>query len=216
MKEKIKEKIKNIDYSLYLVTNRENKTNSEFLNIIEEAILGGVTVVQIREKTAPTGEFYKIAKETKKITDSYDIPLIINDRLDVALAIDASGVHVGQSDMPAQIVRDIIGEEKILGVSAATIETAISAEKDSADYIGSGAISPTKTKDADCISLDYLKKIVDSVNIPVIAIGGISEDTVNLLDKTEIKGISVVSAIMNSYDPKKSSKNLKNEFNKLK
>ncbi|RBQ23872.1 Thiamine-phosphate synthase [Candidatus Methanobinarius endosymbioticus] len=204
-----------IDYSLYLVTNRKNKSKEEFLKIVEESILGGVTVVQLREKETSTGEFYKIALKLKKLTSKYNIPLIINDRLDIALAIDADGVHVGQSDMPANIVRNMIGKDKILGVSAAKVSDAIEAEKNGADYIGSGAIFPTQTKNANCINLSYLKEIIDSVNIPVVAIGGLSQENISSLSGVNLKGISVVSAIMDSENPKKSSKNLKKEFESL-
>ena len=205
-----------VDYSLYLVTDSSNKTNEEFLKIVEEAILGGVTIVQIREKTIPTRDFYNLAIEVKKITDKYDIPLIVNDRIDVAIAINADGVHVGQSDLPADIVRNIIGNDKILGVSAATVETAKKSEKDGADYIGTGAIFPTQTKDADCIDINYLKEIVEGINIPVVAIGGLDENNIDeKLINTGIKGISVVSAIMNSDNPKIASELLKNKFDSL-
>ena len=205
--------MKNVDYSLYLVTDRTTKTDKEFLAIIEKAILGGVSVIQLREKNASTGEFYRIALRLKELTSKYNIPLIVNDRLDIALAIEADGVHVGQSDLPADVVRAIIGEDKIMGVSAATIETAKKAELDGADYIGTGAIYPTETKEASCISMDYLKKIVDNVNIPVIAIGGLNENNIDQkLINTGIKGISVVSAIMNSTNPKEASAKLKNNF----
>lgn len=207
--------MKKVDYSLYLVTDRTKKTDEEFLAIIEEAILGGVSIVQLREKNTPTGEFYKLGLRLKELTLKYNVPLIINDRLDIVLAIDADGVHVGQSDMPADIVRKIIGDVKILGVSAATISTAIEAEKNGADYIGSGAIFPTQTKDADCISTEYLKEIVENLSIPVVAIGGLSEDNIDSLSRTNIKGISIVSAVMNSSDPKKSAENLKKEFKLL-
>jgi len=207
--------MKNVEYSLYLVTDRTNKTEKEFLTTIEEAILGGTTIVQLREKDASTGEFYRLALHLKKLTSKYNIPLIINDRLDIALAIDADGVHVGQSDMPADIVRKIIGKEKILGVSAATTEEAKKAEKDGADYIGSGAIFPTQTKESECITIDYLKKIIEEVNIPIVAIGGLNEDNISSLANTNIGGISVVSAIMNSKNPKKASKNLKRKIELL-
>ena len=209
------ESMKKVDYSLYLVTNRNEKTDEEFLAIIEEAILGGVSIVQLREKDASTGEFYRLALKLKELTSKYNIPLIINDRLDVALAIDADGVHVGQTDMPADIIRNIIGKNKILGVSAATIRDAKKAKKDGADYIGSGAIFPTQTKDADCISMDYLKEIIKSIDIPVIAIGGLAENNISSLANTNIGGISVVSAIMESKNPKKASENLKREFESL-
>ncbi|KZX15209.1 thiamine-phosphate synthase [Methanobrevibacter cuticularis] len=204
-----------IDYSLYLVTNRDNKTDAEFLKIIEKAIIGGVTVVQLREKTISTGEFYNLAKKTKKLTDMYDIPFIINDRLDIALATDADGIHIGQSDMPAKKVRELIGNDKILGVSASTVETAKKAENNGANYIGVGAIFPTETKKTDCITIDDLKEIRNSVKIPVLAIGGLCENNINSLPKDDINGICVVSAIMNSNDPQKASEKLKKAFNKL-
>lgn len=204
--------MKNIDYSLYLVTNRVGKSKKEFLNVIEEAILGGVSIVQLREKNTASGEFYKIATDLKELTSKYNVPLIINDRLDIALAIDADGVHVGQSDIPGNIVRNIIGKDKILGISAATVKDAIKAEENGADYVGSGAIFPTQTKDSDCISIDYLKEIVNAVSIPIIAIGGLEEDNISSLADTNIGGISVVSAIMNSSNPKKTSQKLKKEF----
>lgn len=205
--------MKNTDLSLYLVT--DNSDNIEkFLKTIEEGIKGGVTVVQIREKTADTLNFYNLALKVKKITEKYNVPLIINDRVDVALAIDADGVHVGQSDMPCDVTRKLIGEDKILGVSAATVTEARKAQKDGADYIGSGAVFPTQTKkDADTVTRKELKKIVESVDIPVVAIGGISLDNAHELNGTGIAGLSVVSAIMSSDDPKKSSEELLKIFN---
>ena len=202
-----------IDLSLYLVTDNSDDVE-KFLNTIEEGIKGGVTVVQIREKTADTLDFYNLALQVKEITKKYDIPLIINDRVDVALAIDADGVHVGQSDMPCNITRKLIGPDKILGVSAATIDEAKKAEIDGADYIGTGAVFPTKTKDdAPSVTKQELKEIVESINIPVVAIGGITLDNANQLTDTGIAGLSVVSAIMSSENPKKSSEQLLNIFN---
>ena len=205
--------MKDLDLSLYLVTDNSDD-REKFLKTIEEAIKGGVSVVQIREKTADTLDFYNLALEVKEITTKYDVPLIINDRVDVALAIDADGVHVGQSDMPCDVTRKLIGEDKILGVSAATIDEAKKAEKDGADYIGSGAVFPTATKDdAPSITKDELKEIVESINIPVVAIGGITIDNANELTDTGIKGLSVVSAIMSADNPKKASEKLLNIFN---
>lgn len=205
--------MKNIDLSLYLVTDNSDDVE-KFLNTIEEGIKGGVTVVQIREKTADTLEFYNLALKVKEITTKYDVPLIINDRVDVALAIDADGVHVGQLDMPCSVTRRLIGEDKILGVSAATIEEAKKAEKDGADYIGTGAVFPTATKDdAPKITKKDLKEIVDSINIPVVAIGGITLENASQLNDTGIAGLSVVSAIMSSENPKESSEKLLNIFN---
>ncbi|WP_292880591.1 thiamine phosphate synthase [Methanobrevibacter sp. UBA188] len=202
-----------IDLSLYLVTDNSDDVE-KFLNTIEEGIKGGVTVVQIREKTAETLDFYELALKVKEITTRYNVPLIINDRVDVALAIDADGVHVGQSDLPCDVTRKLIGKDKILGVSAATIEEAKKAERDGADYIGTGAVFPTATKDdAPSITKEDLKEIVESINIPVVAIGGINFDNASTLIDTGIAGLSVVSAIMSSENPKKSSEELLNIFN---
>lgn len=205
--------MKNIDLSLYLVTDKSDDVE-KFLKTIEEAIKGGVSVVQIREKTADTLDFYNLALKVKEITQKYDVPLIINDRVDVALAIDADGVHVGQSDMPCDVTRALVGPDKIVGVSAATIEEARKAESDGADYIGTGAVFPTATKDdAPKITKKDLKEIVESINIPVVAIGGITLDNAHELTDTGIAGLSVVSAIMSSENPKKSSEELLKIFN---
>ncbi|MBQ2961692.1 thiamine phosphate synthase [Methanobrevibacter sp.] len=201
---------KDINYSVYLVTDHRDKTDEEFLNIIGEAIKGGTTVVQLREKTASTKDFYDLALKVKEITSKYDVPLLINDRIDIAIAVDSEGVHIGQDDMPADIARRIIGEDKILGVSASTVEEAKKAEADGADYIGSGAVFPTATKDdADSVSKEELKEIVDSIDIPVVAIGGITLENADTLKDTGIAGFSVVSAIMNAEDPKDASKKLR-------
>lgn len=205
----------NIDYSVYLVTDHRGKTDAEILNIIEQAIKGGTSVVQIREKTASTKEFYNLALKAKEITEKYNVPLIVNDRIDIALAVKSDGVHIGQDDMPAKIAREIIGEEMILGVSASTVEEAMKAESDGADYIGSGAVFPTATKDdADSVSKEELKEIVNSTSIPVVAIGGITIENAESLKDTGIDGFSVVSAIMNADDPKKASEILKEIYNR--
>ena len=205
--------MKKLNLSLYLVTDKSDD-EEKFLKTIEEAIQGGVSVVQIREKTKDTLDFYKLALKVKKITTKYNVPLIINDRVDIALAIDADGVHVGQSDMPCDITRKLIGSNKILGVSAATIDEAKKAQGDGADYIGTGAIFPTSTKDdAPKITKKDLKEIVDSIDIPVVAIGGITVENAHTLTDTGIAGLSVVSAIMSSDNPKESSKKLLNIFN---
>ena len=202
-----------VDLSLYLVTDNSDDVE-RFLNIIEEGIKGGVTVVQIREKTADTLDFYNLALKVKEITTKYNVSLIINDRVDIALAIDADGVHVGQSDMPCDVTRKLIGPDKILGVSAATIPEAKKAEADGADYIGTGAVFPTATKDdAPKVTKEELAEIVKSISIPVVAIGGINLDNACELVDTGIAGLSVVSAIMNSENPKKSSEKLLNIFN---
>lgn len=203
-----------LDLSLYLVTDKRNKTDAEFLEIIEEAIKGGTTVVQIREKEGETLDFYNLALKVKEITSKYNVPLIVNDRIDVALAIKSEGVHIGQTDMPADVARSLIGDEMILGVSASTVQEARKAEKDGADYIGTGAVFPTATKDdAPSITKDDLKEVTCSINIPTVAIGGITLENASELAGTGIAGISVVSAIMNSKDPKTASENLLKIYN---
>lgn len=203
-----------LDLSLYLVTDKINKTDDEFLEIIEEAIKGGTTVVQIREKEGETLDFYNLALKVKEITSKYNVPLIVNDRIDVALAIKSEGVHIGQTDMPADVARSLIGDEMILGVSASTVKEARKAEKDGADYIGTGAVFPTATKDdAPSITKDDLKEVTGSINIPTVAIGGITLENASELAGTGISGISVVSAIMNSEDPKTASENLLKIYN---
>ena len=205
--------MKNLDLSLYLVTDKSDDVE-KFLKTIEEAIKGGVSVVQIREKTAETLDFYNLALKVKEITEKHNVPLIINDRVDVALAVDAEGVHVGQSDMPCDVTRALVGPDKIVGVSAATIEEARKAESDGADYIGAGAVFPTATKDdAPKITKKDLKEIVESISIPVVAIGGITLNNAHELNDTGIAGLSVVSAIMSSENPKKSSEELLKIFN---
>ena len=200
-----------IDYSLYLVTDRTFLRGRKLSEVVEEAILGGVTIVQVREKELSTKQFYKIALEVKEVTDKYKIPLIINDRIDIALAVDADGVHLGQDDMPLKIARKIIGENKIIGISAGNVEEAKEAEKDGADYIGIGAVFFTGTKkDIDKpIGLEGLKTIVHSVNIPSVAIGGVNKNNAEEVIKTGANGISVISAILNNDDVKKAAKELK-------
>jgi len=187
----------NIDYSLYLVTDRDLLVDTDICTGVEEAIKGGVTVVQLREKNIGTLEFYKIAVKIKIITEKYKVPLIINDRIDIAQAIDAAGVHLGQSDMPADVARHILGSNKIIGVSTATLKQAKKAEGQGADYVGVGAMFPTITKDdANAVTIKCLKDIKEGISIPVVAIGGISEKNVALLRPANIDGIAVVSAIL--------------------
>lgn len=198
-----------VNCKLYLVTDRDLLKNVDLCTAVEEAIKGGVTLVQLREKDVTTLDFYKTALEIKKVTDKYKVPLIINDRMDIALAIDAEGLHVGQSDMPCQIARKLLGNDKILGVSASTLEAAIKAEKDGADYIGVGAVFPTSTKnDTNAVSIELLKKIKESVSIPVVAIGGINENNVESLKPANIDGIAVVSSILGKEDIREAAKNL--------
>lgn len=202
-----------LDVTLYLVTDRGGHTDSEFEHIVEAAIRGGVTLVQLREKTADSGLFYKRAQKIKDITDYYHVPLIINDRVDIMLAVDAAGVHVGQSDIPAAAVRRLIGNDKILGVSAGKVSEAVRAENDGADYLGVGAIFPTDTKlDADHTSITDLAEITKSVHIPVAAIGGIHMDNLQKLAGTGISGVATVSAIMNAKNPEKAAHDMKEKI----
>jgi thiamine-phosphate pyrophosphorylase len=187
----------NMNYSLYLVTDRDVLVDIDIYTGVEEAIKGGVTVVQLREKSLGTLDFYNIAVKLKTITDKYKVPLIINDRIDIAEAIDAAGVHLGQNDMPADIARCIMGENKIIGVSTSTLEEAQKAEAQGADYVGVGAMFTTTTKDdAKAVSIQCLKEIKEGVSIPVVAIGGINENNVELLKIANIDGIAVVSDIL--------------------
>lgn len=200
---------KNLDCTLYLVTDRDVLKGRDLKKAVEDAILGGTTLVQLREKNVSSKEFYETAKEIKTITDKYNVPLIINDRVDIALAVNAEGVHIGQKDLPASIVRKIIGEDKILGLSANTIEDALKAENDGADYLGVGAMFPTNSKkDAESTSIETLKEIKKAVNIPVVAIGGVNENNVQKLKGTNIDGIAVISGILGKEDVKKACEEL--------
>ncbi len=190
-----------VDYSLYLVTDRDLMSTNTLEEAVEQAILGGCTIVQLREKTASSLEFYQNALKVKAVTDKYNIPLIINDRVDIALAVDAAGIHVGQNDLPAQVVRSIVGTHKILGVSASSVESARKAQKDGADYIGVGALYSTSTKtDASVISHGQLIAVKNAVEIPVVGIGGINRQNALELAKTGIDGIAVVSSIIAQKD----------------
>jgi thiamine-phosphate pyrophosphorylase len=199
-----------VDYSLYLVTDRNSMPPKDFGAVVEESIKGGVTVVQLREKNALGLEFYTLGKTIKAITHKYNVPLIINDRIDVAQAIGTDGVHIGQEDLPLTEARKILGNNKIIGVSASNLQEAVEAERRGADYLGVGAMYPTATKaDAKCTSIEELKKIRAQVRIPVVIIGGINENTVSNFRGCGIDGIAVVSAIMSASDPKIAAKRLK-------
>ncbi|WP_313343006.1 thiamine phosphate synthase [Sedimentibacter sp.] len=189
-------KLDNKALLLYAITDRTWLKEKTLPEAVEEAILGGATFIQLREKNLDYEEFLKTAGEVKAVTDKYNIPFVINDNVDVAASIDADGVHIGQSDEEIKTVREKLGFNKIIGLSAVTVEEAVKAEQSGADYIGAGAIFNTSTKlDADTVSFETLKEICDAVSIPVVAIGGISKDNVLELIDTGIAGISVVSAI---------------------
>ncbi|QUH19225.1 thiamine phosphate synthase [Alkaliphilus sp. B6464] len=206
---------RNINYELYLVSDRDVLGGRDFIRSLEEAILGGVTLIQLREKSATSSEFYSLAVKVKELTYKYNIPLIINDRLDIALAVDADGVHVGQDDMPANVVRDILGKDKIVGVSTATLEEALKAIEDGADYIGVGALFPTDTKtDTRIVTLDQLKNIKENINIPVVGIGGINESNIKSVSDTGIDGVAIVSAILGKQDIREAAVKLYNDFSR--
>lgn len=203
----------NPNYKLYLVTDRHRLKEKTLETAVQEAIEGGVTIIQLREKTIDSLNFYYTALRLKQVTDKYSKPLIINDRLDIALAIDAAGVHLGQNDISCKIARKLMGGNKIVGVSVATIEEAKKAEKDGADYIGVGALFPTHTKEKTRrVSIDLLRKIKKAISIPVIAIGGIHENNVSLLKGTDIDGIAVVSAILDKNNVKAAAQELIRKF----
>lgn len=204
----------NIDTTMYFITDSTGFTEEEFLYRVEEACKGGVTLLQLREKEKTTREYIALAEKVHNITRKYNIPLIIDDRTDVALAVDAEGVHVGQSDMPVDIARKLMGERKIIGATAKTVSQALEAYKNGADYLGVGAIYPTTTKVKTVItSVDTLKEIVKAVPIKVNAIGGLNKDNIHILKDSGIDGICVVSAIMKAESPMTAAKELKNAFN---
>lgn len=195
---------------LYAVTDRRWANKQSLKEQIELSLKGGVTFLQLREKNLSEEEFLKEAREIKALAKEYKVPFIINDNVDVAMKVDADGVHVGQDDKDAKEVRKIIGKNKILGVSAQTIKQAIKAEKDGADYIGVGAVFPTGTKkDAKNLSIEILKKICQSVTIPVVAIGGITKENILKLKGSKIAGVALVSAIFASKDIKQDCQKLK-------
>lgn len=212
----MKNKIK-IDYSIYLVTDRDLMSTDTLEEAVEKALIGGCTLVQLREKDCSSLDFYNTAVKVKAVTDKYNVPLLINDRLDIALAIDAAGVHIGQSDLPATVVRKIVGEDKIIGVSAGTLEEALKAQKDGADYIGVGAMYSTGTKkDATATTMDELKEIRKNVSLPIVAIGGINKERVKDFEGTKIDGLAIVSAIIAKKDIIKATKELKESFLNIK
>jgi len=205
-----------IDYSIYLVTDRDLMSTETLEEAVEQAIIGGCTLVQLREKDCSSFDFYKTAIKVKKITDKYNVPLLINDRLDIALAVDAAGVHVGQSDLPVAVVRKIIGKDKIIGISAGTLEEALQGQKDGADYLGVGAMYATGTKkDANSTSMEELKKIRESVSLPIVVIGGINKERIKDFKGIGIDGLAIVSAIIAQKDIVEATKELKTIFKEI-
>ena len=186
---------------LYLVTNRYQDSLENFLEKVETACRSGVTIIQLREKNLTTNQYYHLAKQVKEITDAYQVPLIIDDRLDVCLAVDAAGLHIGDDELPVSVARKVLGPEKILGVTAKTVKRALEAETSGADYLGTGAIFPTTTKENAPITLiSTLKTICQTVAIPVVAIGGLTSENIDQLIGTGIAGVAVVRDLMQAED----------------
>ena len=190
-----------MDYSLYVCTDRDIMTTDTLEEAVELAIKGGATIIQLREKDCTSREFYELALSIKDITDAYEVLLIINDRLDIALAVHADGVHLGQSDIPVQVARNVMGPNCIVGATANTLEKAKEAWQSGADYLGVGDVFGSATKnDTKPVELKELKKICDTVKIPVVAIGGISKKNIHLLKDTGVAGVAVISAVLGQTD----------------
>ena len=191
------------ELKFYLVTDSDILRGRDFYNSIEEALKGGVTMLQLREKNASGKEFLGKAIKLRELTKKYNVKFIINDRVDIAMLCDADGVHVGQSDIPANKVRELIGEDKIVGVSARTVEEALTAKENGADYLGVGAMFTTRTKlDAKSVSIEKLKEIKEVIKLPVVAIGGLSLSNIDKLKECNVDGYAVVSAILGAENIK--------------
>jgi thiamine-phosphate pyrophosphorylase len=199
-----------VDYSLYLITDRSYLKGRDLFKAVEEALKGGVTLVQLREKDISSLQFFNIALKMKELTTRYHVPLIINDRLDIALAVDAEGLHIGQSDLPITVTRKLLGTKKILGYSANSPEEAVYGEKCGADYLGVGPVYPTGSKSdaGDPIGVPRIKEIVEKVAIPVVGIGGIGIKNIKEVKTSGAKGVSLISAILGSVDIEGTSKSL--------
>ena len=201
---------------LYAVTDRHWLNGRTLYSVVKESLDGGVTFLQLREKELDEVHFLEEAKELQQLCREYQVPFIVNDNVDIAISMNADGVHVGQSDMEAGDVRVKLGPDKIIGVSAQTVEQAVLAEKHGADYLGVGAVFPTGSKDdADDVSYETLKAICEAVSIPVIAIGGITQENVKELAGSGICGIAVISAIYAQQDIRKASEDLKKETQRM-
>ena len=208
--------MKNFDPTLYFITDSTNYTQEEFLFRVEQALKGGATLLQLREKEKSTREYIELAEKVHEIAKRYNVPLIIDDRVDVALAIDAEGVHVGASDMPVAVARKLMGNDKIVGATAKTVPWAKEAYEQGADYLGVGAIYPTTTKVVTVLtSTETLDAITKAVPIPVNAIGGLNKDNLDILKGIGISGICVVSAIIKADNPEKAARELKSKAQEL-
>ena len=202
--------MKNFDPSLYFITDSTNYTEEEFLFRVEQALRGGATLLQLREKDKSTREYMELAEKVHEITKRYGVPLIIDDRVDVALAVGAEGVHVGAADLPVAMARKLMGDDKIVGATAKTVPWAKDVFEQGADYLGVGAIYPTTTKVKTVLtSTDTLREICEAVPAPVCAIGGLNKDNMDVLAGIPIAGICVVSAIMKAEDPRTAAEELK-------
>ncbi len=203
----------NVDYTLYLCTDRALMSAPTLEEAVEAAIRGGVTLVQLREKDCSSREFYETALSIKRITDSHGVPLIINDRLDIALAVDAAGLHIGQSDLPASVARKILGPGKILGVSTARLDEAVKAQEDGADYLGVGAMFATGTKkNTRTVTMEGLAEIRRAVDIPIVVIGGVNEKNCTQFRGTGVDGLAIVSAIIAKPDIEAAAREIKSLF----
>lgn len=208
--------MKNLDTSLYFITDSIGFDENVFFEKVEQALKGGVTLIQLREKNRSTREYIHLAEKIHKLTKKYNVPLIIDDRIDVAMAVKPEGVHLGQSDMPISLAREILGDEYIIGATAKTVPQAVEAYEQGADYLGVGAIYPTTTKVKTVLtSTETLNDICKSVPIPVNAIGGLNKDNINVLKGIDIAGICVVSAIMKAENPQIAAAELKEAASKL-
>ncbi|MBW0264632.1 thiamine phosphate synthase [Lentilactobacillus parabuchneri] len=196
---------------LYLVTDHTELSDEQFFNAIEQGCQNGVGLVQLRQKEGTSREIFELAQQVKTITDKYRVPLLIDDRLDIAQAVDAAGVHLGQSDLPVDVARNILGPRKFIGATAKTLKQAKAAEEMGADYLGVGAIFPTTTHVKTVhTSVETLGKIKQAVGIPVYAIGGLKADNVDAIDGAHVDGVAVVSAIMKAEDPAKAAQEFRN------
>ncbi len=202
-------KVKSEDMTLYAVTDAAWTGEKTLIQQVKEALEAGITFLQLREKHLSEEEFLREAVEIKRLTDQYQIPFVINDNIEIAQKAGADGVHVGQDDMPVEEVRKILGEDKIIGVSAHNVEEAVRAEQGGANYLGVGAVHTTATKEnTSAVSMEEMKKICQTVSIPVVAIGGIKKNNMNVLSGTGVDGIAVVSAIFAAKNIKEETKEL--------
>lgn len=208
--------MKKFDLSFYLVTDEDLVKSGSLEEVCEKALQSGVTFLQVREKETSSKGFYEKALRIKKIADQHKVPMVINDRLDIALAVEAEGVHLGQSDLPIKVARKLLGPEKIIGASVKTVDFAKKAEKDGADYLGVGAFFKTATKtDTSLVSLDLIQEITQAVSIPLVVIGGIKEERLSYFEGRNIDGFAVVSDIMGAEDVAKKTRSFKKEVERV-